>query len=383
MSIAILIALALAGVLSISRAAPKTLSPAVRSVPIFEKDESWPKPLPNGWHFGQVTSISIDQAGNIWVIHRPEGERTQNAAKRSTGEASEAKPADTSAPRVIEFDKEGNYLKGWGGPSDAYSWPQQEHGITVDTAGHVWISGHTDSTTPPGPNLTDTQILKFTTEGKFLAMFGHPHSWGGSDDKRNFGNPAVMRLNARTNELFVGDGEANHRVIVIDATTGAYKRHWGAYGGRPEDISPEPVYDPSAPPPKQFGSRSVHCLILGTDGLVYVCDRANDRIQVFRKDGTFVKEAFIAKQTTGIGSVWSIGFSPHQKFLYVGDGTNAKIWILSGDELQVIASFAEKGSPIGEVGTPHSMAVDSQGNIYTAWPLTRWTFKGISQGEAN
>jgi DNA-binding beta-propeller fold protein YncE len=381
--IAVALGIASALVLAGARARANAAPAATAVLPTFEKDATWPKPLPNGWFLGQVTGISVDDAGHIWVIHRPGGERQQDPAKEAAREAAEAKRTDTPAPRVVEFDKDGNYIQGWGGPSPDHAWPQEEHGITVDSAGHVWISGHSDSFTPPGPSLVDTEILKFSTDGKFLAMFGKPNSWGGSNDKQSFGNPTNMRLDAKTNELFISDGEANHRVVVVDANTGAYKRHWGAYGGKPEDTMPEPVYDPSAPAAKQFGHRSVHCLTLAGDGLVYVCDRANDRIQVFRKDGTFVKEAFIAKETTSLGSVWSMGFSPDRKFLYVGDGQNHKIWILSGDKLEVLGSFAEKGSPIGEVGLPHSMTVDADGNIYTAYPLTRWKFKGMAPAKAN
>jgi DNA-binding beta-propeller fold protein YncE len=366
----------------IAIAIAKRPTPPTNGLPIFEKDASWPKPLPNGWFFGQVTGISVDDAGHIWVIHRPGGERLRDSAKEAAREAVEAERTGTPAPRVVEFDKDGSFVQGWGGPSSDHAWPQEEHGITADTAGHIWISGHSDSFTPPGPDLVDTEILKFSTDGKFLAMFGKPKSWGGSSDKQGFGNPTNMRLNAQTNELFVSDGEANHRVVVVDATTGAYKRHWGAYGGQPDDTLGEAPYDPSAPPAKQFGRRSVHCLLLGSDSLVYVCDRANDRVQVFREDGTFLKEGFVARETRGVGSVWSLGLSPDRRFLYVGDGSNQKIWILNGETLEVLGSFAEKGSRDGEVGTPHSMAVDALGNIYTAYPLTKWKFKGVGPAKS-
>ena len=352
-------------------------APTSEPLPVFEKDKSWPKPMPNGWQLGQVTGVSVAPNGHIWVIHRAGGDKLPDPTKEAARAAAEAAHPGNYAPPVVEFDAEGNFVQAWGGPSADYTWPQAEHGITVDTANHVWISGHTDTFTPPSADLADTDILEFTTDGKFIKMIGKPHSWGGSNDPHNFGNPTTMRLDAKTNELFISDGEANHRVVVVDATTGAYKRHWGAYGGVPDDVLAEKTpYDPNAPPAKQFGKRSVHCLLLGSDDLVYVCDRANDRIQVFRKDGTFVREGFVAKYTRGGGSTFSAGFSPDQKFLYVGDQSNHKMWILLRDSLQVVGSFGGKGDPAGEVGNPHSMAVDAKGNIYIGYPLAKFAFKG-------
>jgi hypothetical protein len=371
----IAVVLVLAGARNfIPRAIAQSPSPAAKDlVPVFEKEPAWPKPLPNNWYIGQVTGVSVDGSDHVWIIHRPGGERQQDPVKEAAREAAEKNNPLVSAPRVVEFDSDGNYMRAWGGPSEAYAWPQEEHGITVDKSGRVWISGHTDSFTPGGPDMMDTQILRFTVDGKFIDMIGHPHSWGGSNDKHNFGNPTTMRLDYQANEVFVSDGEGNHRVVVLDATTGGYKRHWGAYGGVPDDTLGEAKYDPAAPPSKQFGHRSVHDLILGNDELVYVTDRANDRIQVFHKDGTFVKEVFIAKETTNIGSTWSLGFSPDQKFLYVGDQTNHKIWILSRETLEILGSFP---SPAG-----HDMAEDSKGNIYEGYPLVKFVFKGY--GPAN
>ena len=351
-------------------------APTSEALPLFEKDQSWPKPLPNGWTLGQVTGVSVAPNGHIWIVHRIGGEKQQDPAKEAARQAEESAHPGNPAPRILEFDPDGTLLRSWGGPSPDYAWPQEEHGITVDSDNHVWISGHTDTFTPPGPDLVDTQILKFTLDGKFIAMFGKPRHWGGSNDTQSFGNPTSMRFDARANELFIADGEANHRIIVVDATTGAYKRHWGAYGGVPDDVAAETPYDPGAPPARQFGRRAVHCLLLGNDDLVYVCDRAHDRIQVFRKDGTFVREGFVAKNTRGTGSTFSAGFSPDQKFLYVGDQSNHKGWILLRDTLQVIGSFGEKGNPMGEIIDPHSMAVDAKGNIYVGYPLAKFTFKG-------
>jgi DNA-binding beta-propeller fold protein YncE len=174
-------------------------------------------------------------------------------------------------------------------------------------------------------------------------------------------------VDSETNEVYVADGEGeNHRVIVFDADTGAYKRHWGAYGQQP-DHAKVTKYDPSGPPPSQFST--VHCIHLSTDGLVYVCDRGHDRIQIFRKDGTFVKEAFVTtqvKEAARTGALFDLGFSPDQKFMYVADAPNSRIWILLREELRMVGSFGEAGTNPGQfVPNVHDMAVDSKGNIYT------------------
>jgi hypothetical protein len=196
----------------------------------------------------------------------------------------------------------------------------------------------------------------------------------------------------------------NHRVIVFDATTGAYKRHWGAYGRRPDDSYftqageklPSPFsgavqhenrpsqYDPDGPPPPQF--RIVHAVRIARDGLVYVCDRTNDRLQVFRKDGTFVKEAFVAKRTLGSGSVWDIVFStdPGQKFLIINDGTNQQIWTLRRDTLEVVSAFGQAGRWAGQFYGAHVMAANSKGDLfvgetYEGKRVQRFIYKGLGQ----
>lgn len=308
-------------------------------VPVFEA-AAWPKPLPNNWVLGPVSGITVDAVDHVWIVHRPREVK---------------QPAGVPAPPVIEFDAEGNVVQAWGGPGTGYEWPEQEHGISVDHRDNVWVSASGDH---------DAQILKFSRGGKFLLQIGHQGKNGGSNDTANLGMPTQMRVDRETHEVYVSDGEQNHRVIVFDADTGAYKRHWGAYGEKPDDKAAT-KYDPNGPPSTQFGS-AVHCIHIAADGLLYVCDRANSRIQVFRKDGTFVKEARIAAGTSGAGSVWDLEFSPDQKFVYVADGSDQKVWILRRDQLQVVGSFGEKGSNIGQFATSvHDIAIDSKGNLYT------------------
>ncbi|RPI55159.1 MAG: hypothetical protein EHM55_08720 [Acidobacteria bacterium] len=315
----------------------------MNDVPVFQVDAAWPKPLPNNWAVGPVSGIATDARDHIWIIHRAEG--VTQAGR-------------VPAPPVIEFDPAGNVVQTWGGPGTGYQWPQRVHGITVDASDRVWISGNGD---------TDTHILAFTRTGKFLLQIGRSGESGGSHDTANVARATQMRVDVRTNEVYVSDGEMNqhHRVIVFDSETGAYKRHWGAYGARPDDAAASAPVDPAGPPSKQFGT-AVHCVRIDRDGLVYVCDRSNSRIQIFRKDGTFQKEVFVARESGAAGTVYDLDFSPDQKFFYVADGGNQKVWILRRDQSRVVGSFGERGPDAGQFATSlHDLTVDSKGNVYT------------------
>jgi DNA-binding beta-propeller fold protein YncE len=260
------------------------------------------------------------------------------------------------APPVIEFDEEGNLIQAWGGPDEGYDWPESEHGMYVDDKDNVWIAGS-------GPN--DHQVLAFKPDGTFVHQIGKAGQTAGSNDKSFLGRPTDITVDPEANEVYITDGYLNRRVIVFDADTGEYKRHWGAYGKEPDD-SPVDAYDPSAAPSQQFRS-PVHAVVISSDGLVYIGDRANDRIQIFQKDGTYVKEVVIAKETLGPGSSWDLDFSPDadQKFLYVADGTNQQVWILDRRELEILGSFGRSGRNAGQFHWVHNIAVDSKGNIYT------------------
>jgi sugar lactone lactonase YvrE len=312
-------------------------------VPEFAVDTTWPKPLPNRWAVGPVSGIATDFRDHIWILHRIETVR---------------QAGNVPAPPVIEFDAAGNIVQTWGGPGTGYEWPQQVHGITIDAKDRVWISGNGD---------TDTHLLVFTREGKFLRQIGRPGQKGGNDDRANVARATQMRVDIERREVFVSDGEMNqhHRVIVFDSETGAYKRHWGAYGERPDDVPPATAGDRTASPPKRFGT-AVHCLRIDRDGLVYVCDRSNNRIQIFRKDGTFQKEFFVAKDSGAAGTVYDLAFSPDQRFMYVADGGNQKVWIVRRAGLEVVGSFGARGAGAGQFATSlHDLTVDASGNVYT------------------
>jgi DNA-binding beta-propeller fold protein YncE len=344
---------------------------SVVMAPQFEVDPLWPKPLPNHWYQGMTIGVSVDDKDNVWIIHRPDTLSPSEAA------ADQNPPTGTccaKAPPVLEFDPEGNLIGHWGGPGPGYEWPASNHGITIDYKGNVWIGGN-------GQN--DAQILKFTQDGKFLAQFGHEGKNGGSNDTENFGRAAKIFVDAKTNEAYISDGYLNHRVVVIDADTGKFKRYWGAYGHKPDDTNLG-RYNPDAPPAQQFRN-PVHCAELSHDQLLYVCDRVNDRIQVFRPDGTFVKEQFIAKRSLADGSVWDIAFSkdPEQKYIYLADGRNEKVYIILRDTLEILTSFGDGGRQPGEFFGVHSIATDSKGNIYTTETyegrrVQKFVYKGLA-----
>ena len=246
-------------------------------VPRYEVDPLWTKAMPDNWIYGQVSSVAVDGRDHVYVLHRP---RTLHADEKGRTQNPPANRCCLAAPPVVEYDANGNVVRAWGGPAqnnEPYDWPAQEHGIHVDAQGHVWISGN---------DAKDHHLLKFTREGKFLLQIGKPGKSEGSNSPTQLGSPAAIESDAAANEIYVGDGYTNKRVIVFDATTGAYKRHWGAYGARPDDAK-QPPYKPGAAPSKQFGNP--HCVRRSRDGLIYVCDRPNNRIQVFEGSGKFLR----------------------------------------------------------------------------------------------
>jgi DNA-binding beta-propeller fold protein YncE len=390
------------GVGSILLERSATVEAATAQAPRFEVDPLWPRPLPNHWIMGNVIGVSVDDRDHVWVIHRGGSLEAKEVYATANPPAAEC---CVPAPPVLEFDAAGNLVGHWGGnDGPGYEWPASNHGITVDYKGNVWIGGNGRAGATPaagpaaalakqakdagkakgGPPLYhDSMVLKFTRDGKFLMSIGKTGASQGSNDTENVGLPAKTFVDPRTNELYVADGYGNKRVIVFDADTGKYKRHWGAYGNRPEDTNLGP-YRPSDPPAQQFRN-PVHCAELSRDGLLYVCDRVNDRIQVFKADGTFVKEVFIAKNTLGDGSVWDIAFSrdPQQRFLYLADGANEKVYVIQRDTLEILTSFGDGGRQPGQFYAVHSIATDSKGNVFTTETyrgqrVQKFVYKGVA-----
>ncbi|MDE2804377.1 MAG: hypothetical protein OXN18_04425 [Gemmatimonadota bacterium] len=322
--------------------------------PMFEVDPFWPQPLPDHMVLGSAIGVGVDSRDHVFIVHRG------NLTERTEGGADADPPIGEccrAAPPVLVFDPEGNLVDSWGGPSDEYVWPASNHGITVDHMDNVWIGGN-------GPN--DTHVLKFSRTGEFLASYGEPEAGpADSNSETRFNRVAKLAFDAEANEAYLADGYGGRRVAVLDASTGAFKRYWGAYGNEPDDTR-TPPYDPDAPLIQQFRT-PVHCADPSLDGHVYVCDRPNNRIQVFTRDGTFVDEVQLAPRTLGDGSTWDVAFSrdPEQKYMYVADGKNMRVYVMDRLSLEVLTSFGDGGRQPGLFFAVHSIATDSQGNIYT------------------
>ncbi|HEX3743853.1 MAG TPA: hypothetical protein VHW09_07980 [Bryobacteraceae bacterium] len=357
-------------------------------IPKFEYDPSWPKLTGHfgehgDWIFGALGGIAVDPSNDhVWLIQRP---YTLDAAETLAAQNPPLDDCCKPAPRVMEFDAEGTYVNGWGGPGKGYDWPEIEHGIKIDYRGNVWIGGS---------GKKDDQLLEFTRSGKFLMQIGHPGHTTGENDHENMNTPSCTFLYSKTNELFVSDGYINRRVVVFDGNTGKFKRMWGAYGKPPDDNVPRILRFPLTagipvqtvaqnPPPQQFNLP--HAIRVSNDGLVYVGDRSNNRVQVFHIDGTFVKEVFLRRDFFGpVGTAVDLDFSPDksQQFLYVMSG-DEKLRILNRESLQVLGEFGHLGHFPGEFFHTHAIAVDSKGNIYTAEAgtlgrrVTKFAFKGF------
>lgn len=330
---------------------------------------AWPT-LPNDWVLGLASGLATDAEDNIWLVHRP---RTVVEADRGR-----------AAPAVLEFDAAGTYIQSWGGPdyvnSQEFEWPDTEHGIHIDHEGNVWITGSGNG---------DHQILKFTSDGRFLLQIGKRGASTGNSDTANLNQAADVYVHPETNEAFVADGYGNRRIIVFDATSGAFKRMWGAYGNPPTDPAPdEPEFDP-----KHFNL--VHGVRISRDGLVYVSDRGGMRLQVFTTDGEFLYEkpmgrypdpdpAVMAARAsdTSFGqpttelieatarahqSVSKTAFSsdPGQRWLYVNERSTHALIVLDRLTLRELTRFGQHGDELGEMYILHDMTADSQGNLYT------------------
>jgi len=336
-------------------------------MPNFRYDPEWPKPLPNKWITGNIGAMTIDKDDRIWVIQRPASVTSLSERDALTGAGDCCAPA----PPVLVFDMQGNLLKHWGpihdktkdgkaitllpkqygDPYPEGMWPTDEHAIFVDYKNNVWITS----------NHGDSQLLKFTNDGKFLLRIGKQEATTNTD-KLNLAGPAGVYVDPATNEVFVADGYINRRVVVFDADTGDYKRHWGAYGKPPLDLPPGKL-DPEV---KKSQFAVAHCLMHSNDGLLYVCDRSNGRVQVFKKDGTYVNEVWLEPKTIGIGTVFAVAFSADkdQKYMYVGDGSDKKVFILDRKSLKVLGTFGTPGREGGRFMLIHAMATDSKGNLY-------------------
>jgi DNA-binding beta-propeller fold protein YncE len=354
--------IALIAALGLGQAVLEARGPQPVEAPRYEVDPFWPKPLPNGWVLGLVIGVGVDSRDHVYIIHR----NNQLTPATELGKDSARADCCSQAPPVMEFDAEGNLVKAWGGPGEGYDWPRSNHGIAVDRFDNVWIGGN---------DAQDAQVLKFTRDGRFLAQYGKGNLAGvDSKSKDRFGGVAKLTVDEGANEVYLADGYRNRRVAVLDQATGAVKRMWGAYGKEPVDVTPADFTDgrgtqgwsaDKAPAP--YFRTPVHCADPSVDGLVYVCDRQNNRLQVFRKDGTYVKEAFFYPTTIGDGAVWDVAFSrdPQQKYVFVADGKNQRVMVVDRQSMQVLTTFGTGGRQPGQFFAVHSIAIDSKSNLYT------------------
>jgi hypothetical protein len=339
-----------------------TPAPAqTRSLPTFALEDGWPK-VPDKWKLGDVSSFAVDAQDNVWLLHRPRTLKGDDLAK--------------AAPPVLVFDPSGNFVKAWGGPGSGYEWVEREHGIHIDPKGFVWIGGNNC----PGLKLpglkpvADDQLLKFDKDGKFVLQIGKSNQSKGNADPANVHRAADVWVHAPTNEAFVADGYGNHRVIVFDADSGAFKRMWGAFGNKPvDDNSCENVPKPDFSDPQGPSNLSiVHALRVSKDGTVYVADRENRRVQMFTSDGKFVKQ--LVKTDTPFARNVALSHDAEQQFLYVGNGKD--IAIVDRKTLTAVGSVDP-----GKVGGGHQIAADSKGNIFVAATgagMQKLTFKGMT-----
>jgi DNA-binding beta-propeller fold protein YncE len=333
-----------------------------RPLPEFEVDKAWPK-VPPKWKLGDASSFAIDDKDNVWLLHRP---RT-------------LKPGDAAlaAPPVVVFDTAGAFVKAWGGEDAGTHWPQREHGIHVDAKGFVWITGNNCPTNGIAglKPVNDDQILKLTGDGKVALRIGQSNESKGNADTRNVHRAADVWVHPATNELYVADGYGNHRVIVFDAETGTFKRMWGAFGNKPLDDDHCEVVTPKTFPPGQGPPQFsiVHALRVAKDGMVYVADRENRRVQAFTPNGTFMKQ--VVKTDTQFARNLALSADPAQQFLYVGNGQD--IVVVERQTLEIVGAITAPGM----IGGGHQIAVDAKGNLYiagTAAGLQKLTFKGMA-----
>ena len=343
--------IAMVGLIAAAWQQPMSAQPAMAEPPKFQVDPSWPRPLPDKWIIGVIGGIYVDAQDHIWINQRPSSlDAREKRASTATNVI-----CCVPAPPVIEFDQDGKVVQGWGGDGPDHKWGNDGHGIFVDHNNFVWVGDNVEG---------GGHIYKFTRDGKFVMRLGKPGKPGGSNDIEHFNRPADMVVDRETNEIFVADGYANRRVIVFDAATGAYKRHWGAYGKPPVD---EPVnWDPNGPPPQQFGN-PVHCITITRDGLVLVCDRSHNRMQMFRKDGTFVREISVLKDSAP-GTIGSIAKWPdaNETYLLVVDDPNGQFHVIDRADGKLLASYGRVGHQLGEFYNLHFIGIDSKGNVYSA-----------------
>jgi len=372
---AIAVALGAAGLTAMIQAQQRPAAP-----PRYRVDPFWPKPLPNKWSMQQIVDIYVDRDDHVWVLNRRVDARPDELTAATNPPRGEC---CILGPEVLEFDPDGNVVNAWGGPGYHPGWPGRLQTIAVDRQKNVWMSG-----TTPGDS-----IIEFSRDGKFVRDFGHrgpkvPADQVKQDNQQTAIFPpgiGSFELDEDAREIFIADGFLNKRILVYDMDTGAFKRGWGGHGVPLGGIdnNPTPDYDVSGPPPDQMPfAPAIHCVHFSRDGLVYVCERGSDRVQVFTKQGKFVRQWFVHPSTqsrgANCGGPWSmtaapcgtvyhlaLSADPQQRHVFVADGTNNMVWIYNRTDGTLAGSFGGNGRYAGQLHWIDAVAVDSKGNVYT------------------
>ncbi|WP_252258462.1 NHL repeat-containing protein [Erythrobacter aurantius] len=369
-------------------------------MPQFRVDTSWPK-LPDDMILGQIPGLAVAQDDTIWILTRPNSlDATETGLDRD--------PPITVAcckapPHVLQFDREGNLLRSWGGPALApgestvtgsgrnaveegdEQWPANVHGLYVDADNTVWIGGNGNG---------DHVVLNFTADGEFIRQIGRRQTTDGNSSEQYLGNPADIAANG--DSVLIADGYINKRIIEFSSEDESFLQLWGAYGEDPDGGTRDEPFDQSQatstgdgganPESRSFGD-IVHCVVRGPDNTVYVCDRRNNRVQVFREtdDGIeFVQDIVIAAETGGTRTASDVAFSPDGKYVYIADMMNGRVWILLRETHGVVGWFGRNGRYPGQFIWLHSVDVDSEGNVYTTEVNTgrrvqRFVLQGMTQ----
>ena len=313
-------------------------------VPHYEVDPWWPKPLPEGWVLGQLPGVAVDANDQVIVVNRCD--ITEEEAETSI-----------SAPPVIVFDADGDVVASWG---DLAVLPNKPERIVVDHEHHVWITGQQDGI-----------VQKYSWEGELLLQIGEPGVVDSSDgtlkgtplnaSHTRLFQPAGVAVDPENGEVYIADGYGNHRVVVFDRD-GRYLRQWG------RKASPEEM---EAGTGGAFAD-VVHAVNISNDGLVYVCDRQGDRIQVFDKSGEFRRNIWVRNGTPTLpdprGTVWTITFSPdpEQRLIYLMNGRNEQVHVIDHQSGEILSTFGRPGHQLGAFTHGHTVAVDSAYRVYVS-----------------
>lgn len=369
-------ALLAVGVALVIRNSPPTVAQGARKPPAYKVDPLWPKPLPSvkdaqglshQWVTGEVGASCIDSHDHIITVNRG---FLKNGLLPQEGTQS------IPAPPVIVYDTDGNIVSSWGDASLTPEGvtavlPNGIHGCFADYQDNIWIAGNADGIVQKWSHDGKNMLLQIGTKGSCdgppttrpqapYPTCGEP----GSNSSRSLLNdPADVAVDPNPDpvtgergSVYIADGYGNYRVVVFDAK-GKYLRQWGSPGSGPSQFV-------------ATGGGHPHCVVLGSDGLVYACDRGQNRIHVFDKVGNLKRTIPInpPDQMKATSRADDLAFSndPAQAFMFVVDLGSDRVWILDRTSGAVLGGIGRPGHMAGEFTFPHTAALDSKGNLYVA-----------------